>query len=271
MNRRKQNPNLQFLKLGGSLITEKSRPHTARLEVLARLAQEIYKIYSQDDPFRLILGHGSGSFGHVPASMHGTRNGVHTPEDWQGFVEVWHEAQALHRLVMDSLDQAGLPVLGMSPLASVTADGGKVAHWDTGPLKAALDAGMIPVIYGDVIFDVQRGGTILSTEDLFDHLARELNPKRILLAGSEAGVWADYPLCRELIKEITPADGLPKSQTLRGSAATDVTGGMASKVRLSFDLVNNVTGLEILIFSGEQPGLISEALTGASPGTWIHR
>ena len=185
MNHQKQNPNLQFFKTGRLAHYRKVRPHTARLDVLARLAQEIYKIYCQDDPFSLILGHGSGSFGHVPASVHGTRHGVHTSEEWQGFVDVWHEAQSLHRLVMDSLSQAGLPVLGMSPLASVTADDGKVSHWDTGPVKAALDAGLIPVIYGDVIFDLQRGGTILSTEDLFDHLARELNPKRILLAGSE--------------------------------------------------------------------------------------
>ncbi len=32
---------LVFLKLGGSLITVKDRPHTPRLDVLERLAQEI--------------------------------------------------------------------------------------------------------------------------------------------------------------------------------------------------------------------------------------
>ena len=63
---------------------------------------------------------------------------------------------------------------------------------------------MIPLVNGDTIFDDQRGGTILSTEDLFIYLARQLHPERILLAGLEEGVWADYPACTQLIGEITP-------------------------------------------------------------------
>ena len=35
------NPSFVFLKLGGSLITDKTRPHTPRLEVLRRLAGEV--------------------------------------------------------------------------------------------------------------------------------------------------------------------------------------------------------------------------------------
>ena len=34
-------PDILLLKLGGSLITEKARPETPRLEVIARLAREI--------------------------------------------------------------------------------------------------------------------------------------------------------------------------------------------------------------------------------------
>lgn len=55
----------------------------------------------------------------------------------------------------------------------------------------ALANGILPVVYGDVVFDEVRGGTILSTEDLFQHLAHQLHPERVLLAGLEAGVWAD--------------------------------------------------------------------------------
>jgi len=83
---------LQFLKLGGSLITEKDRPHTARLQVIRRLASEIARARRDDPALRLVLGHGSGSFGHVPAQKYGTRGGVRTPEEWGGFVQVWREA-----------------------------------------------------------------------------------------------------------------------------------------------------------------------------------
>jgi isopentenyl phosphate kinase len=261
---------LQFLKLGGSLITQKQVPQSARPEVLARLADEIQRACQRDPSLRLVLGHGSGSFGHVSASRYGTRRGVRSPQEWLGFVEVWRDAQALNRLVVDILGQAGLPVIGLSPLASVTAQDGKVIQWDLAPLQSALQHGLIPVVYGDVIFDLQRGGTILSTEDLFFHLAEKLAPRRILLAGIEAGVWADFPACTRLIEEITPGSYSEVISSLAGAQAADVTGGMASKVQLSLDLVKTVPGLEILIFSGEQPGVTESALAGSSPGTLIH-
>ena len=69
------------------------------------------------------------------------------------------------------------------------ASDGQVTIWETTAIRMALAAGLVPVIYGDVTFDEVRGGTILSTEDLFGFLARALNPERILLAGLEEAVF----------------------------------------------------------------------------------
>jgi isopentenyl phosphate kinase len=264
-------PSLQLLKLGGSLITVKTQPRTPRLEVLARLAEEIAIIWRQNPGFRLIIGHGAGSFGHVSAKKYGTRQGVHTPEEWLGFAEVWWDASALNRLVMEALREAGLPVIALPPSASLIARDGQVERWDLAPLKAALQARLLPVVFGDVIFDIQRGGTILSTEDLFTHLARQLQPNRLLLAGIEMGVWADYPANTQLVLEITPENLGEVAPALGGSAATDVTGGMASKVQEMLSLVQEIPGLEVLIFSGERPGLVQEALCGAQVGTVLHQ
>jgi isopentenyl phosphate kinase len=167
---------LQFLKLGGSLVTDKSRPHTPRPEVLERLAQEIAAARQSNPALLLLLGHGSGSFGHVPAKKYGTRNGVQTPEGWLGFAEVWQEAVALNRLVIDALIATGLPAISFPPSASAIAEDGRVYSWDLAPLQAALQARLLPVVYGDTVFDRLRGGTILSTEDLFDYLAVQLHP-----------------------------------------------------------------------------------------------
>lgn len=261
---------LQFLKLGGSLITNKYEPNTARLDVLTRLAEEIAQARHQDPQLTLIIGHGSGSFGHVAGQLYGTRQGVRTEMEWIGFVKVWQAAQALNRLVMDALLAADLPAVAFSPLASITARSGKVSAWELPPLRSALKAGLIPVIYGDVVFDTILGGTILSTEDLFTYLARQLRPHRILLAGIEAGVWDDYPACTRLIQEITPANYPAIQKALGGSTAADVTGGMASKVHLNLELVSEIPELEILIFSGDQPGHVSHVLQGAQAGTCIH-
>ena len=260
---------LLFLKLGGSLITEKDRPHTPRLDVLDRLAQEIAEARRLGFVPRMILGHGSGSYGHVPANRYGTRQGVRGPDEWAGFSKVWQEAAALNHLVMEALQRVSLPALALPPSAALVAREGHPQRWELGPLRMALQAGLLPVVYGDAVFDTQRGGTILSTEDLFDYLARELQPQCILLAGIEPGVWADYPACTRLLDEIGPQFLKDEAESLQGSAFTDVTGGMRSKVRQSLDLVRAIPGLQVWIFSGEEAGSVYRALCGQRTGTLI--
>jgi isopentenyl phosphate kinase len=51
----------------------------------------------------------------------------------------------------------------------------------------------------------------------------------------------------------------------------DVTGGMQAKVNGMLALVEQVPGLEVLIFSGEKPGNIRRVLQGTTPGTRLHR
>lgn len=261
---------LYFLKLGGSLITDKSRPHTSRSEALARLAEEIATVFNRIDGLQLVIGHGSGSFGHVPAKRYGTRQGVRTPEEWRGFAEVWYEATALTRIVVEAFHQANLPVVAFSPSASAISQNGKIKTWDVEPLRAALHAGLLPLTHGDVAFDHGWGGTILSTEDLFEYLTQYLRPERILLAGIEPGVWADYPKCQELVHEITPQTLPEYFPVLTGSSNTDVTGGMASKVQQSLALIETYPWLSVQIFSGDMPGNVQRALQGEVVGTLLH-
>ncbi len=260
---------LIFLKLGGSLITEKDRPRTPRLEVIQRLAMEIHTFLTFFPEVHLIIGHGSGSFGHVAAKKYGTREGVYTSADWGGFADVWHEARLLNQIVIESLVVAGLRVLSFPPSAGVFVEGGAVVKWDLCALEAALENNLLPVVAGDVVFDARRGGTILSTEDAFGYLARQLKPQRILLAGIEPGVWTDFPKRTTLIPVINQHNFTAIAPGLQGSPATDVTGGMAQKVSGMLVLAQEVSGLEILIFSGNEPGNLEQALQGASRGTLI--
>lgn len=263
------NIDLQFLKLGGSVITDKSQPHTARADTLARLAAEIAEVFTELPKMQLVLGHGSGSFGHVPAHQYGTRDGVDTPEGWKGFARVWQEAAELNRLVLKALHAAGLPAIVFPASACAITEDGRVISWDLSPLRAALANGMLPVVYGDVVFDRQRGGTILSTEEIFEYLAPTLRPQRILLAGIEPGVWADYPACTRLLEVIDTAAILEVGGGLSGAQVVDVTGGMASKVMDSRRLVSRLPGLEVRIFSGEIPGSVRAGLLGSAIGTLI--
>ena len=274
---------LVFLKLGGSLITDKTQPYTPLLDVMDDLALQIKTALLTHPNLRLVLGHGAGSFGHVPASEYKTRDGLppqptpltHRERDeteenyWKGFAEVWYQASSLNRYVMKALHNAGVQAIALPPSASVIASNGQVFVWETTPLRMALAAGIVPVVFGDTVFDEVRGCTILSTEDLFMSLAAALGPERILLAGLEAAVWADFPARTKIVDKITPQSFHEIKAGVGKSAAADVTGGMESKVKQMLDVVIANPEMTIQIFSGVEPGNIVRTLTGETLGTLI--
>jgi isopentenyl phosphate kinase len=253
-----------FLKLGGSLITDKTRAYTARHETIARLAGEVRQALDDAPDLGLLIGHGSGSFGHWAASPYSTRQGVRTPDQWQGYAEVAAAAARLNRTVTDLFLAADVPVLSVQPSASARCRDGTLSVMDTRPIHAALAQRLVPLVYGDVALDDVRGGTIISTEDIFLYLADGLQPARILLLGEVPGVLGPDGA---VLPRITPAD-LPTLQAaLAGSGGVDVTGGMADKVARMVELVQRHPGTRIHILTGTEPGMLTRALLSAGPHT----
>jgi isopentenyl phosphate kinase len=256
-----------FLKLGGSLITDKAVAGTARFEVLTRLAAEIGSARRADPSLRVLVAHGSGSFGHVTAAAFKTHEGATTSKEWRGFASVWRSANRLNRLVVDALADAGNPVISFPPSASAVAIDGKLDSLALSSIVRALDHGLLPLVQGDVAFDTNRGACILSTEAVFTFLAPVLQPSRILLAGAEAGVFADYPNNTKVMTSVSQ-DSL-RDLALEGATDVDVTGGMASKVRAALAWSRADPSVEVRIFSGEVPGQVQEALLGGRPGSQV--
>ncbi len=250
---------LYFFKLGGSRITDKSLEQAIRPETLVRLANEIASALATRPKLRLVIGHGSGSFGHTEAKKYGTRQGVHTPEDWRGFADVAHVAAKLNRYVLDALRTAGVAALNCQPSASAVARDTVIESLVLTPIQNALDHGLVPLVMGDVAVDERRGGTIISTEDVFRYLAQALKPDQILLAGIERGVLTAWP-DGDIIPMINTANIESVRSVLHGSHAADVTGGMESKVLEMLAQAQSMPGLAIRIFSGDEPGLVRQML-----------
>ncbi len=267
-----QSTNIVFLKLGGSLITDKTCAYTAHHEVIARLAGEVRQALDATPDLRLLIGHGSGSFGHWAAKPYGTRQGVRTPAQWRGYAEVAAAAARLNRIVTDAFIEAGVPTLSVQPSASARCHDGILEQLDTRPLRAALAQSLVPLVHGDVALDDVRGGTIISTEDIFFYLAGELRPARILLLSQVPGVL--HP-DGAVLARITPSD-LPAGasaptglcptlrQMLTGSRGVDVTGGMEDKVTRMVELVQQHPQMRVHILTGAEPGLLTRALLDAT-------
>lgn len=260
---------LIFLKLGGSLITDKTGQEQLRADALDRVAAEIAAARAAHDSLRLVLGHGSGSFGHVAAARYRTRDGVRTAAEWQGFAAVADAAARLNRAVIAALLRAGVPAMAFAPSAAASCRDGQVLDMPIAPgIGAALAAGLVPVVYGDVAFDEKRGGTIISTEEVMSYLAGPLQPDWLLLTGETAGV---YDVDGTMIRRITPGTFDAVLPALGGSRGTDVTGGMATKVRLLLDLTARHPGLRARIFNGLEPGALAALLAdpAAEIGTLV--
>lgn len=250
---------ITLLKLGGSLLTDKRVEAVFRDDTAQRVASEINSALTARRGLKLLIGHGSGSFGHFAAQRYQTVAGVRSADDWLGFAEVANAAAQLNYLVMRALRQAGVPALRFQPSASALARDGVLQHLALEPIQAALDNGLVPLVYGDVAVDHLRGGTIISTETIFFYLAKHLPVERILLFGETDGV---YDATGTAIPEINRANYAEIAQFIGGSAGVDVTGGMVSKVRDMLDLVDAVVprSLRIQIIDGTQPGLLRAVL-----------
>ncbi len=246
-----------FLKLGGSLITDKARAYSARHEVIARLAGEVRQALDAAPDLSLLIGHGSGSFGHWAARPYGTRQGVQTPIQWRGYTKVAATAARLNRIVTDAFLKAGISVLSVQPSASAHCHDRTLEYLDMRPIHAALARGLVPLVYGDVALDDVRGGTIISTEDIFLYLADELCPARILLLSEVNGV---LDSAGAVVPRITPPDFPALREALAGSRGVDVTGGMADKVARMVELVQRHPKTCVHIFSGAEPDLLTRVL-----------
>lgn len=257
---------LVLLKLGGSVITDKTKPFEARLDVIERLAREIKKaLDDRGDDLRLIVGHGAGSFGHAVAERYQTHRGALGPESWPGFAEVAAAAAELNHIVMGILRGAGVPAMRFQPSASTRTRGEQLMYFETFTIKEVLKHGLVPVIYGDVSVDARQGMSIVSTEKLFDNLARELNPARIILAGQVNGVYDKDPLANpdaEMIEDIDSSNWEEVEAVLGGSHGFDVTGGMLSKVRDMYRLTLAMPPMQAMIISAERPGNVEAVLKG---------
>ena len=246
-----------FVKLGGSLITDKRHRMTPRSFIMRRLAREVQAAREANPNLEIVLGHGSGSFGHWEADKYATRDGVHTPEQWKGFARVSAAVLQLNRLVVDAFIKEGVPILSLQPAASTRAEDGRINQMNAANIRSALHHDLVPLVFGDVAFDDNRGGTIVSTEEIFVHLAKILRPERVLLLGNAPGVLGGD---HGVIPEITPESYDQIKHHVRASRYTDVTGGMADKVEQMLALVQELPGLRAWILTGREPGNLQRAL-----------
>lgn len=238
---------LVVLKLGGSVITEKDRPETVDRSALENCASAVGE-YDGD----LVVVHGGGSFGHHHASEYGisTTDGSH---DAAAALAVHDAMKRLNATIVERLQDRGVPALPVHPLSGVHRDADGDLFVPLSAARTLLAEGFVPVTHGDLVAHLGEGVTVVSGDELVVSLASGLDADHLGLCSAVPGVLDDEGA---VIPEISSYDAV--ADVVGGSDATDVTGGMAGKVRalLELPVPAAIFGLENLpaFLAGERVG-----------------
>ncbi len=210
-----------ILKVGGAIITDKSRgvKSSARVDEIKRIAKDI----AENLEDRLILVHGVGSFGHPYVEEFKLKE----IKNLRGIVRTHLECKKLNAMVCEALLEHGLNPYPIHPFTSFKIENG-VLRFDHGLIERMLDEGFIPVVHGDMVFNItKRWFDVLSGDRIVVEFAKVFNAKRVGFATDREGIIVNGKVVREINR--SNFDEVLKSV---GGAEkkSDVTGGMKGKL-----------------------------------------
>ncbi|MFC4450323.1 isopentenyl phosphate kinase [Halorussus aquaticus] len=243
------------VKLGGSVVTDKDRPEALDGPALDAAADAIADAVTGGDVSDLVVVHGGGSFGHHHASEHGVSK-TRGSGDAAAAVEIHGAMKTLNDFVLARLHDRDVPAVPVHPFSAAYRDAAADLTLLTEQVETMLGEEFVPVLHGDVVSHEGEGVTILSGDEVVTAVATGIDADRVGFCSTVPGVLDDSD---DVIPEISTYDEV--AEYLGESDATDVTGGMAGKVRALLSLGSPAT-----IFG---PDDLRDFLAGEDPGTRI--
>lgn len=244
--------NLYILKLGGSIVTYKdSKEFKIRVALLEQIARELKIIVNVND-LKLIIVHGAGSYGHVPAKLYGFDKKQDLNDiNWLGALKVKSSVQELNTMIIDIFLKNNLPVFPIHSSSIVKKNKGAIDQFFLSSIEAALDNNLIPVLYGDMVFDVDEKISICSGDQIVPYIANQFKIEKIFYATDVDGVFDIDPYVSteaKLIREVEMnGEVINMKADLTSSHNKDVTDGLRGKVLELFTLKHST---EVCIFNG---------------------
>ncbi|TXH01980.1 MAG: hypothetical protein E6R05_04825 [Candidatus Moraniibacteriota bacterium] len=236
-----------IVKLGGSIVTLKhaSTPAIRRAHMRA-LGQALRKQYNPKQ-HSLILIHGAGSFGHLHAHRYALALGTkdHLEKTFRAVENQSLDAK-LNSELTNLFIQSGLPVVGMPTRAIAFNRSGMFSSLFVQSIETALQAGAIPLLHGDMVFDRAWGLSILSGDVLLAKLAKQFKVSKIFFASDVDGVFSEDPhrFQNATLVQTTTLEKLNQTAKLTSSHNQDVTGGLAKK----FTYLQGIRSLRSIYF-----------------------
>jgi isopentenyl phosphate kinase len=243
------------LKLGGSLVTDKSKPYCLREEVLRTAAVEVRECREVGLFDQLIVVHGVGSFGHPPVIEHKLYKGFIDKGQLMPISRTQSKVNELRAKISASLQDEGLPVNYLHISSIATATKGKITRLDVEALRGWLKIGMVPVLGGDMVQDTAMGFSVGSGDQVAAILAKEFAATHLVFATDVAGVFETDP------KSYPDAKIVPEI-SLSSMGAVDLTHGKADASGAMSGKLSSLSILEPELRQGMDAAIISMMCPG---------
>lgn len=247
-----------FVKLGGSLITDKTGEKAVNAGNIENIAVQIKEILSYDN-INLIIATGAGSFGHPVAEKYiGNLNA--------GREVIERAVLKLNKIVVDRMIKNGISAVSSKPSDFTSYDNGEIVNLKSVELLEKLESGITPVFHADLIVDGARGLSILSMDKFLVDMAVKIKEEghpvdRIIFAGVTDGVISERGKTIGVINEVNYP--LISTVFFKGRGI-DVTGGMKFKVTESLRAAKS--GIKCLIINGQDKDMLTRSVNENGSG-----
>lgn len=232
-----------LVKLGGSVITNKQKPLSARRRSILKIATALKKI---KEP--LVVVHGGGSFGHywsVKYDMH-TKPAKY---DSRGIATVKNSMVHLNKIILDSFLNCNLNPYCLPPTDFMS--GNKPIRDKINEIDNIAKSHLIPITFGDALWFGDKKSFILSGDKIMTILASYLKPRLSIFLLNVDGLYTDLR-AKELIYDV-------KNQSPKISPTNlDVTGGMQRKLNEAKKI--SKMGHAVFFVNGNKPERIINAV-----------
>ena len=247
-------PRLALIKLGGGLITDKTKPLSPHLDVIKRLAKEIKTLVVANPELKIVAGTGAGSFGHFKAKSYdrGVEGPIAGKEDQVD--EVHKSVEELSSLVKGALEAEGLKTRQFSAEQLLV---------NKELPETLLQPGEVALVYGDII-KTNGDYKVVSTEEIFLELLRKLKE---LFDGMDVVLVTAVGGVLDAESQILNEVNLDHDVEWSDQAGYDVTGGMKQKVEMALKMAEIADSVRII--GAKEPGNIIKAVQNKKIGTKV--
>ncbi len=256
--------NLVIIKLGGSLLTDKTRETIVQKQRIELLTSELQTLHAKMPDTSFLLGTGAGGYVHFTAHKYGLRDGAQTPDQLLGMSLAHNAALRLSIMVADELTSKDVPAFSISSSSMLACTNREPTGVFLEPIRNLLEAGVMPIVHGDTISDPARGTTIMSTEEVLQVCLTELRPNYqkvvVIYLLDTDGVYDKDGV-------LIPSLKADEEIIVHGNLEHDVTGGILGKVSSARKAA--LLADEVYIIGGKKPGTLETALTSGGVGTRV--